>query len=307
MSSEHVAGSQEKRITGHAQATRIERREWVLWFLALLVTLLLTVAVVSFALPAFNPPWDSFYWFHIGQSIHGLIAMVLLFDVYAIYQQLQIQRIRRQLNERDELFRVITENAADMIAVVETDGKRIYNSPAYERVLGYSLEELGRTSAFEQIHPDDRQQVIDAADRARRGGIGECLEYRMRHKNGSWKILESTASVIRAGDGNAAKLVVVNRDITDRKEAEAKLRHSALYDSLTNLPNRGLFLDRLAQAVVRGKRHSEHKLAVLFIDIDDFKKFNDSLGHSQGDQLLIAIGQRLTMALRDGDTVSHES
>jgi PAS domain-containing protein len=172
MSSEQVAASQVKRITGYAQATRIERREWVLWFLALLVTLLLTVAVVSFALPAFNPPWDSFYWFHIGQSIHGLIAMVLLFDVYAIYQQLQIQRIRRQLNERDELFRVITENAADMIAVVETDGKRIYNSPAYERVLGYSLEELGRTSAFEQIHPDDRQQVIDAADRAWNTGCG---------------------------------------------------------------------------------------------------------------------------------------
>src|SRR5437868_3915133 len=285
---------------------QIERREWWLWAFVVTVTLLLTGAVFSFAVPVLQATSDSAYWLHIQQSIRGLLALVLIFDVYSIYQRWQIHRVRRQLMERDELFRVISENAADMIAVVDANGQRVYNSPAYEKVLGYSLEELQATSAFEQIHPDDRARVSAAAGQARRSGHGERVEYRMRHKDGTWRILESTASVVPDATGKGSNLVIVNRDITERKRVEEQLEHNAFHDSLTDLPNRALFLDRLRRAFARAKRKPEFKFAVLFVDIDDFKKFNDSLGHTVGDALLIEIGKRLTQSLRRDDTVARQ-
>jgi len=114
----------------------------------------------------------------------------------------------------------VTENAADIIALVDVSGHRLYNSPAYKRILGYSAAELGETSAFEQIHADDRFKVLEAAREARETGVGKRLEYRIKHKNGSWRVLESVASTIRNAKGEVAKLVIVNRDITDRKRAE---------------------------------------------------------------------------------------
>ena len=156
--------------------------------------------------------------------MRGLVGLVFLFDLYTIYQYLLIHRIRRQLVDREELFHLISENAADMIAVVDMDGNRIYNSLSYQKVLGYSPEELQASSSFEQIHPDDRERVKNAAAEARRTGIGKTLEYRLRHKNGAWLVLESTSSVIQNADGQPEKLVIVNRDVTERKRAEDALR-----------------------------------------------------------------------------------
>src|SRR5262249_16922754 len=97
---------------------------------------------------------------------------------------------------------------------------------SYQKVLGYSPQELQASSAFEQIHPDDRERVKKAADNARRSGIGSTLEYRIRHKDGTWLVLESTSSVIRNAKGEPEKLVIVNRNITERKRAEEALRRS---------------------------------------------------------------------------------
>ena len=104
----------------------------------------------------------------------------------------------------------------------------------------------------------------------------------MRHKDGSWRILEFTGSAIRNANGETENLVIVNRDITDRKRAEELLAHNASHDSLTNLPNRSLFLHRLGHALGLARRHADYKFAVLIIDVDEFKVFNDSLGHSAG-------------------------
>ena len=117
------------------------------------------------------------FWISLG----ALGALGLL----ALYQQLRIYHIRRSSRNREELFQIVTENAADMIALVDVKGKRLYNSPAYKRILGYSPAELSETSAFEQIHPDDRFKVLEAAREARTSGIGKRLEYRIRHKDGS--------------------------------------------------------------------------------------------------------------------------
>jgi PAS domain S-box-containing protein len=287
------------------QMRRIEGREWWLWGFAVAVTLALTLGIISFTFPWLNRETDGSYWFDLREWVRGLAALVLLFDFYVVYQHLQLHRIRRQLAERDQLFQLISENAADMIALVDSDGRRLYNSPAYLKVLGYSPEDLKGTSSIEQIHPDDRPRVLKAAEKARLSGHGERMEYRVRHKDGSWRTLESTASPIRNARGQTDKLVIVNRDITERKRAEEMLAHNAFHDGLTNLPNRTLFLDRLQHALTLSKRHSNYKFAVLLIDVDEFRIVNDSLGHSAGDELLIQIGQRLKDGVRRADMVSR--
>ena len=218
---------------------RIERREWWLSSTAIAITLLLTFGIISFLPVLLHSHYDWEGILALRQAVWGLLGMVLLFDLYTIHQQLQIHRIRRQLEAKEKLFRLITENAADMIAVVDTEGKRIYNSLSYQKVLGYSPAELQRSSAFEQIHPDDRERVAAAGVEARRTGKGKTLEYRIRHKDGTWRVLESTSSVIRSGKGEPDLLVIVNRDVTGRKQAEEALRaqHDLLRALIDNMPD----------------------------------------------------------------------
>jgi PAS domain S-box-containing protein len=298
-----LSGSRPKIPVVHLR--QVEGREWWLWGSAVVVTLFLTFAIFSLTLPGFQQPTDNTYSLNLKEWVRGLAAVVLLFDIYTIYQQRQLQRIRRQLAEREQLFQLITENAADMIAVTDRNGQRLYNSPAYKKILGYDPEELAGTGSMDQVHPDDRARVVEASVKARNTGRGERLEYRIRHKDGSWRFLESTSSAIRTLEGENGGLVIVNRDITERKRAEERLAHQSFHDSLTGLPNRALFLDRLQQALTLSRRHLDFKFAVLFIDIDEFKVFNDSLGHAAGDSLLMQIAQRLTVSLRRVDTISR--
>jgi two-component system cell cycle sensor histidine kinase/response regulator CckA len=215
-----------KSVDPRAAFRRIERREWWLWTAAAIITLLLTMGLASFLVPNAHLHQDFYSLTFLPQAMRGLVGLVFLFDLYTIYQYLLIHRIRRELLEREVLFHLISENAADMIAVVDMDGRRIFNSLSYQKVLGYSAEELQSSSAFEQIHPDDRARVQKAAEDSRRSGMGTTLEYRLRHKNGEWLVLESTSSVIRNEKGDPEKLVIVNRDVTERKRAEEALRRS---------------------------------------------------------------------------------
>ena len=235
-------------------------------------------------------------WFWIP-----LAALVLV----AVYQQFRIYRIHREARKNEELFQIVTENAADMIALVDVKGRRLYNSPAYKRILGYSAAELGETSAFEQIHPDDRFNVLDAAREARETGVGKRLEYRIKHKDGSWRVLESIASTIRDGKGEVAKLVIVNRDITERKRAEQQLEHNLFHDPLTGLPNRRLFLDRLQTSFAHARHDSGRPYTLLLANIDHFKVFNESIGAAGGDQILGEIARRLASHLRQDDAFSR--
>jgi len=205
---------------------RLERQEWWLWAVAIVITLLLTIGLASFLLPNGNFRQDFYFQAILPQAMRGLVGLIFLFDLYTIYQHLLIHRIRKELVEREELFHLISENAADMIAIVDMEGRRIFNSLSYQKALGYSPEELRASSAFEQIHPDDRERVKNAAEDSRLSGIGKTLEYRLRHKNGTWLVLESTSSVIHNVNGGPEKLVIVNRNVSERKRAEEALRRS---------------------------------------------------------------------------------
>lgn len=212
----------------------IERRDWWLWTCAVFTTLLLTAGIVSFGFPALRVRYSEGGSTSLNNVIVGLVGMVLLFDIYTVYQHFQIQLFRKHLLEREELFRLITENAADMIAVVDTKGRRLYNSPSYEKMLGYSMEELENTTSIEQIHLEDREKVQRAAAEALRTGQGSTLEYRMRHKDGSWRTLESRASTILK-EGHVERLVIVNRDVTERKRLEEQFRQSQKMEAIGRL------------------------------------------------------------------------
>ena len=230
----------------------------------------------------------------------GVLALLV------IGEELRILHAYREFRKKDEIFQIVTENAADMIALVDVKGRRLYNSPSYKRVLGYTPTELSETSSFEQIHPDDRMRVLEAARQARESGVGKRLEYRIKHKDGSWRVLESIASTIRDVKGEVAKLVIVNRDITERKRAEQQLEYSLFHDLLTGLPNRRMFLDRLQSAFTRARREAGRDYALLLANVDHFKVFNETMGTKAGDHILAEIARRLSGALRQDEASAHE-
>jgi two-component system, cell cycle sensor histidine kinase and response regulator CckA len=199
---------------------RVERRQWWLWASAIIITLLLTAGIGLFAYGFEHV--DPSFTFILRDSLRGLVALVFLFDLYTIYQQVQIHRIRRQLSEQEQMFRLIAENAEDLITLVDRQGRRLYDSPGYYR-LGYTHDELQEVPIDEQIHPDDREKLAMARAEIFTKGTGERLEYRFLRRDGEWRILESTGSPVRNHKNEIEKVVFVSRDITERRRAEERL------------------------------------------------------------------------------------
>jgi two-component system, cell cycle sensor histidine kinase and response regulator CckA len=215
---------------------QVERREWWMSWSAIAVTLVLTAGITSLAFVLLGIGiMDSHEASQTRTAVQGLISLVFLFDLYAIYQQLQVHRIRRTLLDQEELFRLISENAVDMIAVVDASGRRLYNSPSYERILGYTQEELSKSSPWEQIHPEDLKKVQDAARMAIAKGVGRSIDYRMKHKDGHWILIESTASTVVDSQGRVDKLVIVNRNIDERRRLEDQFRQAQKMEAIGRL------------------------------------------------------------------------
>jgi PAS domain S-box-containing protein len=214
-------------------------------------------------------------------------------------------RLQRVLRRSEERFRSLTENAFDIVAILDRDGRILYLSSSVEGILGYSPSATDKEDFASLVHPDDR--VIARtwiADVVQSNGKPIPIELRFQHARNEWIQVEAVARNL-LNTTNIQGLVVNCRDISARKSAEERLTHNAFHDVLTNLPNRALFLDRLRRAFYNSKRHPDYLFAVLFIDLDNFKIVNDSLGHTCGDQLIGAVADRIMGALRQEDGVSR--
>ena len=208
------------------------------------------------------------------------------------------------LKKSEKRFRSLVQNASDLISVLGVDGTVLYESPSIERMLGYGSEDLVGKNALDFIHPDDRPRILRAFARlSEEGKANPYVEYRFRHEDGSWRHMESSGANL-LDEPSVGGIVVNSRDVTERKLLEERLVHQALHDPLTALPNRALLLDRLGHALERADR-DEACVAVLFLDLDDFKVVNDSLGHEAGDKLLVEAAERLAGCLRPGNTLAR--
>jgi diguanylate cyclase (GGDEF)-like protein/PAS domain S-box-containing protein len=240
-------------------------------------------------------------WAH-GALLRGLATLALTLVVAILGVRLVDQIKRRQksdsvLAQREAEFRMLAESASDLVLRFDENGIRTYISPASERMLGYTPEEMLGQSAFDVVNPEDRPAVDIATDRLRRGvSEQETVTYRRKRKDGTELWLETSLRVVSDGSDRLS-VVGVTRDISERKTLELQLERMAMRDGLTGLANRRAFDTALAREVARARR-SGAPLSLLMIDADRFKRFNDDNGHLAGDTCLKAIAGVVAHAAR---------
>lgn len=210
----------------------------------------------------------------------------------------------KKLEENEEQFRIITENAGDLITLINDTGFITYTSPSYKKILGFDHKEYVGEYFLHNVHPDDQalvnKQLMDAMKN------NEQLTFKLRqynHKN-EWIWCESHVTPVFDDYDHLKHMVVVTRDISKQKEYEEKLKHFALHDSLTGLPNRRLFKKHLIDAVQNFKEKGDG-LAVIMLDIDDFKDINDEMGHDIGDEVIEEYGKRVSKTITENDIVAR--
>jgi diguanylate cyclase (GGDEF)-like protein/PAS domain S-box-containing protein len=208
-------------------------------------------------------------------------------------------------SREERWFHSLVQYSSDIVAVLEADGTLRYISPSVERVLGHRPEDLVGKSAFDYIHPESIELVSSSFARALEiSGVRPPMEFRVRAGDDSWHHVEVICNNLFS-DSDVQGMIVNARDVTGRKRAEEQLRYQALHDPLTELPNRRLFVDRLQQALRLDRRRPERQVAVLFMDLYNFKVMNDSVGHETGDKMLVSVAERLRSLLRSNDTLAR--
>ena len=218
------------------------------------------------------------------------------------------RRIESALRESEERYTLAVQGANDGLWDWNLLTGEIYFSPRWKSMMGYPEDatECGLDHWFTRIHPDYYAHVQKAVQEHIHGDSTHFeVEYLVRLINGEERWVLCRGLAVRDGEGRAYRMAGSQTDITDRKIAEERLAHDALHDSLTGLPNRTLFSDRLQQRLEYSRRHKDSLFAVLFLDMDRFKVINDSLGHAIGDQFLITTAERLQACLRPEDTISR--
>ncbi|MHB8455673.1 MAG: bifunctional diguanylate cyclase/phosphodiesterase [Acidiferrobacterales bacterium] len=215
------------------------------------------------------------------------------------------KQTEQQLRESEERARTVAENSPIGIFLANSDGNVIYSNRAFHRIVGVSADEPALNHWFDLIQFADRERALTAWQDFIHGRRPD-YDIEIRFVTGLGERLTHTrAAAIREGD-RLIGYAGTAEDITDRRRAEEQLGRLAHYDSLTALPNRVLFSDRLSRAMIEADRH-ERLVGVAFLDLDRFKNINDTLGHDTGDMLLKAVAERLAAAMRKGDTVARLS
>jgi diguanylate cyclase (GGDEF)-like protein/PAS domain S-box-containing protein len=228
----------------------------------------------------------------------------VLDDMAATLQrrQAESERAQQALRDSEARYRLIVETAEEGIFIIDPDGDTVFANAMMAGMLGYSVDEMRGRPIFDFM--DEEMSSLARHGLLRRQGIREQQDIRFRRKDGGdlWTIV--AANPISESDGRCLGTLAMVTDITERKRAEDHLIYLAHHDSLTGLPNRTLFNDRLQQSLIDAARR-ERVVAVLFMDLDRFKTINDTLGHEVGDVLLRAVSARLKDCIRTGDTVAR--
>ncbi|MHB1223389.1 MAG: putative bifunctional diguanylate cyclase/phosphodiesterase [Gemmatimonadaceae bacterium] len=215
-----------------------------------------------------------------------------------------IRRAEATLRSSEARFRALVQRSSDVTTILDADGTVRYTSASVERVLGYSPTELVGRRLTDWLHPDDGPRALAfLAAAASSQGDTPPAEWRFQHRDGSWRHVDNAGANL-LDDPTVRGIVLNTRDVTERTALEQQLVHQAFHDPLTGLANRALFRDRVEHTLAREERRREG-VAVLFLDLDDFKIVNDSLGHGEGDNLLRLVAERLLNATRGCDTVAR--
>jgi diguanylate cyclase (GGDEF)-like protein/PAS domain S-box-containing protein len=238
------------------------------------------------------------------------VGLVLLFGVGwrlhrldRLRRSAELAETQRGLERRSEQrLEALIAHAGDVISVLDRDLRVRWQSPSVTRLLGFDPKQAVGMRAIELVHPEDVAEIERLLAAPRRSET-VTLSTRTRHANGEWRHLEVIADD-RLDDPAVEGIVLSMRDITARQALEDELRHQAFHDVLTGLANRALFEEHLVQALARARRHHQ-PVAVLFLDLDDFKTINDSLGHEAGDELLRAVAIRIAGVVRAEDTAAR--
>jgi diguanylate cyclase (GGDEF)-like protein/PAS domain S-box-containing protein len=233
----------------------------------------------------------------------GLTALVVARQVTAVRENVRLVA-EREARRGEARFRSLVQNASDVIVVVDPDSRIRYETPSVERVLGYRLDELRGMRLAALVHPDDAERhdalLVDAV---RAPGGSASTELRLARSDGAWLFVEATATNLLV-DPDIQGIVVTIRNVDDRKRVEVKLAHQAFHDALTGLANRLLFSEQVGHAL-RDARAGRGPAVVLFLDLDNFKTVNDSLGHDAGDRVLVELAKRIRAATRSADLTAR--
>lgn len=247
---------------------------------------------------------DSYYW---------VDTTIVPFKNQAgeIYQYLSIRsditdrkQMEDELKRSEEKYRIIAENTSDIISIINLDGEFLYLSPSHKRVWEHTVPDEEINNLFEWIVEEDRDIFAYAIQHAFSTRKEYMVECRINTQRNDVIWTESKINPIMDEEGNVTKLLLITRDVTDRKQSEETIHHLAYHDALTDLPNRRMYVQQLSKEMMQAKRF-QSSLAVLFLDLDRFKDVNDSFGHDVGDMLLIEASKRLQACLKPGDVVAR--
>ncbi|MED4584571.1 EAL domain-containing protein [Brevibacillus choshinensis] len=247
---------------------------------------------------------DSLYW--VDTTIVPFVN-----QSGKIYQYVSIRSditARKQMEEdvlkSEEKYRIIAENTSDIISMINADGDFLYLSPSHKTLWEHDVPDEQIQNLLEWIAEEDREIMGYAIRYTYSTGKGYMAECRIKTKRETPIWTESKINPIIDEEGNVSSLILVTRDITERKQSEETIHHLAYHDALTDLPNRRMYVQQLTKEIMQAKRFQSN-MAVLFLDMDRFKDINDSFGHDVGDMLLIEVAKRLQACVQPGDIVAR--
>ncbi|TML38475.1 MAG: diguanylate cyclase [Actinobacteria bacterium] len=268
-----------------------QRRFTSLVFLPSFLAAYLTPLLVGHA-----PAWE------ISSVLYAAPVCILVAEALS-WTGDRLEASQNEVLRREERFRSLVQNSMDVVAVVDAEGRITYISPSVEAVLGWRPDEVIGRPARTLVYESDREKAEEEGGSPVEPGVVHVYEVRAARRLGGFRWVQVRVTNLLE-DPAVAGLVCNFSDISERREMTERLRYFAYNDPLTGLPNRVAFLERLEQAVARARRH-ETSLAVLFIDLDEFKEVNDSFGHAAGDTLLHAVAGRLRSCTRPEDTLAR--